>query len=138
MGVMLHHKYGDKIFQVTLHEGHGVFDSVMKELIEPVMEERRNVPVGFDVADSPFSNLRDIASKDYRYFPGLRFADKATGYIYLKPAKKLKKCEWLPGYVSKKMFVTNMPYYRAWARLADKQVNNEQEANEVLKMLFEN
>lgn len=138
MGVMLHHKYGDKIFQVTLHEGHGVFDSVMKELIEPVMEERRNVPVGFDVADSPFSNLRDSDSKDYRYFPNLRFADKATGYIYLKPAKKLKKCEWLPGYVSKKMFVTNMPYYRAWARLADKQVNDEREANEVLKMLFEN
>jgi len=138
MGLLLHHKYGEKIFQVALHEGHGVFDSIMKKFIQPVMEERANVPVGFDVLNSPFADLRDSSSKDYRYFPGLRFADKATGYIYLKPAKKLKKCEWLPGYVSKKMFVTNMPYYKAWARLADKQVNNEQEANEVLKTLLEN
>jgi len=138
MGLLLHHKYGDKIFQVALHEGHGVFDSVMKELIEPVMEERGSAPVGFDVADSPFADLRDSNSKDYRYFPGLRFADKACGYIFLKPAKKLGKCQWLPGYVSKEMFVGNMPYYKAWARLADKQVNNEQEANEALKMLFEN
>jgi len=138
MGVMLYHKYGDKIFQVALHEGHGVFDSVMKKLIKPVMKERGSAPVGFDVAESPFSNLRDSGSKDYRCFAGLRFADKAAGYIYLKPAKKLKKCEWLPGYVSKKMFVANMPYYKAWAQLADKQVSNEREVNEVLKTLLEN
>jgi len=138
MGLLLYHKYGEKIFQVALHEGHGVFDSIMKELIEPVMEERGNVPAGFDVSSSPFANLRDGNSKDYRYYSGLRFADKAYGYIYLKPAKELKKCEWLPGYISKEMFVANKPYYKAWARLADKQVNNEQEVNEVLKMLFEN
>jgi len=138
MGLLLHHKYSEKIFQVVLHEGHGVFDSLMEEFIEPVMEERGNIPVGFDVFDSPFANLRDGSSKDYRYLPSLRFADKACGYIYLKPAKKLKKCGWLSGYISKEMFVKNKPYYKAWGRLADIQVNDEHKANEVLKMLSEN
>lgn len=136
MGAMLHQRYGDQIFQVAMHESY--FDSVMREFIEPIMKKRGNVPAGFDVLDSPFGNLRDNRSSDYHYYPHIGFADKVCGYIYLKPAGELKKCEWLPGYVSKEMFVSNKPYYQAWARLAKRQVNNEHEANEVLKMLFEN
>jgi len=136
MGMMLHHKYGDQIFQVTLHEVY--FDSVMKKFIEPVMKERGNTPAGFDVSDSPFENLRDKDAEDYRFYPNLKFADKAFGYIYLKPANKLGKCQWLPGYISREMFVRNKPYYKAWAGFAEKEINNEQQANEALKMIMEN
>jgi hypothetical protein len=136
MGMMLHHKYGDRVFQVALHQT--FFDSVMGEFIEPVMKERGNTPAGFDVLDSPFGNLRDSNSDDYRCYPSLKFADKACGYIYLKPADKLGKCQWLPGYISREMFVRNEPYYKAWSKLVNRQVNNEQQANEALKMMFEN
>ena len=136
MGVMLHHKYGDRIFQVALHES--FFDSVMKKFIEPVMKERGNIPAGFDVSDSPFGNLRDKNAEDYRFYPNLKFADKACGYIYLKPDDKLGRCQWLPGYISREMFVRNKPYYKAWAKFADRQVNNEQQADEAFKIMFEN
>lgn len=136
MGIMLHHKYEDRIFQVALHQSY--FDSVMREFIEPVMKERGNTPAGFDVSNSPFGNLRDSNSEDYHCYPNLKFADKACGYIYLKPADKLGKCQWLPSYISREMFVRNKPYYKAWAKLVNRQVNNEQQANEALKIMFEN
>jgi uncharacterized RDD family membrane protein YckC len=134
MGMMLHQKYGDEIFQVAFHQ---YFDSVMKDFIEKIMGKREHVPVAFDVADSPFGKLRDNCSQDYNSLPGLRFADKICGYIYLKPLKKLNKCQWLEGYVSKEMFVTNKPYYKAWANLVEMQANNVKEANNALKVIFE-
>jgi hypothetical protein len=134
MGLMLHQKYGDEIYQVALHQP---MEPVMKNFIEPVMVKRGNKPVGFDVADSPFANLRDSDSEDYAYFPDLSFADKAFGYIYLKPFRKLEKCEWLNGYVSTRMFLDNRPYYKAWAELVDKEVDNAKEADEAVKYLFE-
>ena len=135
MGLLLHQKYGDRIFQVALHESY--FNSVMGKFIEPVMKERGNVPVGFDVSGSPFGDLRNNDSEDYHHYPNLRFADKASGYIYLKPVRELGKCGWLDGYVSKKMFLKNKPYYKAWARLGEKEANNAQQANEALKWIFE-
>lgn len=134
MAMLLYQKYGDEIFQVAFHQ---YFDSVMKEFIEKIMEKREHVPVAFDVADSPFGKLRDNRSQDYNSLPGLRFADKICAYIYLKPLKKLNKCQWLEGYVSKEMFVTNKPYYKAWANLVEMQANNVKEANNALKVIFE-
>lgn len=135
MGLLLHQKYGDRIFQVALHEGY--FNSVMGKFVEPLMKERRNVPVGFDVSGSPFGDLRNNDSEDYHHYANLRFADKARGYIYLKPVKELGKCGWLDGYVSRKMFLKNKPYYKAWARLGEREANNAEEANEALKWIFE-
>ncbi len=135
MGLLLHRKYGDRIFQVALHESY--FNSVMGKFIEPLMKERGNLPVGFDVPGSPFRDLRNNDSEDYHRYANLRFADKAPGYIYLKPIGELGKCGWLDGYVSRKMFLKNKPYYKAWARLGDREANNAEEVNEALKWMFE-
>jgi len=35
------------------------------------------------------------------------------------------------------MFLKNKPYYEAWARLGEREVNNVEEVNEVLKWIFE-
>ena len=135
MGLLLHQKYGDDIFQVALHESY--FNSVMGKFVGPVMKERGDMPVGFDVLGSPFEDLRNNDSGDYHHYPNLRFADKARGYIYLNPVRELGKCGWFDGYVSRKMFLKNKPYYKAWARLGEREANNAEEANEALKWIFE-
>ena len=134
MGVILHRKYGDEIFQVVFHQ---YFDSVMRDFIERIMEKRKHVPVAFDVSGNSFGSLRDNRSEDYKYWPGLEFSDKVCGYVYLKPITELSRCQWLEGYISEKMFVTNKPYYKAWADLVKMKANNTQEANNALKILFE-
>lgn len=134
MGLLLHQKYGGRIFQVALHESY--FNSVMGKFIEPVMKKRGGVLVGFNVLGSPFGDLRNNDSEDYHHYPNLRFADKARGYIYLKPVRELGKCGWLDGYVSRKMFLKNKPYYKAWGQLGEKDANNAEEANKALKWIF--
>ncbi|MCK5226529.1 MAG: RDD family protein [Planctomycetes bacterium] len=134
MGALLHQKYGKEVFQVALHEYH--FNPIMRNFIEPIMEKRESVPVGFDIQDSPFANLRDNRSEEYLLQPSLQFADKVSGYIYLKPWREIQKCEWLPGYVSEEMFIANKPFYKAWAKLAGRDVNNAEEVNKTLRFLL--
>jgi hypothetical protein len=35
------------------------------------------------------------------------------------------------------MFVANKPYYKAWARLGEREVNDSEDLNEALKWIFE-
>jgi uncharacterized RDD family membrane protein YckC len=124
MGFMLHQKYGDKVFHIRLHT---FFNSPkIAKLIEKIAAERENVPVGFDVVGSPFALLRNSNSGYFRFRPGVCFSDVASGYVYLKPKNKLKRCEWLSGYISREMFVKNKPFYEAEC---GHKLNNAKEAN---------
>jgi hypothetical protein len=91
--------------------------------------------VGFDVAPSPFAPLRDSGSIDYHFEPRLSFADVADGYIFLANRRELIECQWLPGYVSRGMFVANKPFYQAFARRAGKAVRTAEEFNELFSSL---
>jgi hypothetical protein len=102
-----------------------------------MMKARGNMPAGFDVPGSPFGDLRNKDSEDYHHYANLRLADKARGYIYLKPIGELGKCRWLDGYVSQKMFLKDKPFYKALARLGERQANNTEEANEAFKWIVE-
>jgi hypothetical protein len=111
MGFMLHEKYGEQVFHIRLHTS---FNSPkIAKLIEKAAAERENVPVGFDVIGSPFALLRNSDSGYFRFRPGVCFSDVASGYVYLKPKRKLKRCEWLSGYISRDMFIKNKPFYEA-------------------------
>jgi uncharacterized RDD family membrane protein YckC len=111
MGFMLHQKYGEQVFHIRLHTSFGC--PTIVELIEKAVAKGEIDSVGFDVVGSPFAPLRDKDSYYFRHQPGVCFSDIASGYVYLKPVNKLKRCQWLNGYISEEMFVKNKPYYEA-------------------------
>jgi hypothetical protein len=141
MGFMLHQRHGDKIFQIRLHGMDltaafidGTYDGpgpMMAEFLETVMLIRDNKPVGFDVGTSPLAMLRDDRSFDFHFEPRLGFVDVAAGYVFLAPWRDLKTCEWLEGYISPRMFVTNRPFYRAFGHRAGVEIHDAQDANEL-------
>ncbi len=141
MGFMLHQRHGDKIFQIRLHgmdlsaafmdEIYDGSDPMMAEFLESVMHLRDNRPVGFDVASSPLAMLRDNGSFDFHFEPLLGFVDVAAGYVFLVPRRDLKTCEWLEGYISREMFVSNKPFYQAFGRRAGKEIHDAKDANEL-------
>lgn len=121
MGFMLHRKYGDKIFQVLRHwkddspalayaAYHGPPPG-FSDFLEDLMAKRGDQPVGFTVSGSPFEWLRDSSSYYYHFQPGAAFCDVAGAYLFLKPTREITYAEWMPGFVSEKMFVKNKPYY---------------------------
>ena len=61
----------------------------------------------------------------------VRFADVASGYIFLANRSDLKECQWMPGYISREMFVANKPFYQAFARRAGKEVDTADEFNDL-------
>jgi uncharacterized RDD family membrane protein YckC len=141
MGFLLHQRYGDKVFQIRLHgfdisavyvdkdyDGPG---PALAAFVENIMRKRGKQPVGFDVAPSPFSRLRDSGSFDFHFEPRLSFADVASGYIFLANRSDLKECQWMPGYISREMFVANKPFYQAFARRAGKEVDTADEFNDL-------
>ncbi len=124
MGFMLHQKYGDQVFHIRLHTSYN--SPMIAKLIERAAAERENAPVGFDVVGSPFALLRNSDSRYFRFRPGVCFSDVASGYVYLNPKNKLKRCEWLSGYISRDMFIKNKPFYEAEC---GHKLNNAKEAN---------
>jgi hypothetical protein len=124
MGFMLHQKYGNQVFHIRLHTSYN--SPMIAKLIERAVAERENTPVGFDVVGSPFALLRNSDSGYFRFRPGVCFSDVASGYVYLKPVNKLKRCEWLSGYISRDMFVKNKPFYEGEC---GHKLNNAKEAN---------
>lgn len=134
MGWILHQRYGSQIFQIALHDD--FFLPGVGGCIESLMKEGRDHPVGFSFMDSPFSDLRDSRVDEYALQPGLRFVDKAPGYIYIKPRRALSECTWLRGYISEEMFVRNKPFYQAWAKAIEHHVTNAQQADLALEIVM--
>jgi hypothetical protein len=118
---ILHQKYGDKIFQIAAHGvmmSPGVVDKeykgsgpVLPSVVEKIMSARGDKPVGFDVAGSPFANLRDSESYYFRWQPKVTFADVCEGYVFLKAEKDLASTPWIEGFISDEMFQRSQTYY---------------------------
>lgn len=157
MGTILYQEYGDRIFQIGLHGPHTSPRSVTEELssltkqdddsllfrflsasspqeqpviqdlVEKIMTERGNVPVGFDVVNSPFANLRDRRSYYFHFQPSVRLSDLNRGYIFLKPWKDLTFSSWMEGYVSQDLYDNNKIYRMYYDLLYHQDWKNAQE-----------
>lgn len=125
MGFMLHERYGDRVFQIVLHNGLASGDTVM-QFIERVASQRQDQPFGCDIAGSPFAKLRDSGSGQWPLQPGLCFSDLAAGYIFLGPTAEQQRCEWVEWYISPQMFAKHRRYYEAKLGRA---LNDHEEAN---------
>ena len=98
-GFILHEKYGDQIFQVTLHAG-----SPLGGLLEKVFAKNGSTAVGFDVVGSPFALLRNCKENSFAHQKYVVFSDISQGYVFLKPFKELQKVAWATGFVNEGNF----------------------------------
>lgn len=94
------------------------------------MAYRNHKVVGFDVEGSPLSVLRD--SNNWMFLDTrLGLGDLATGYVYLSPLKKISKCDWIEGYVSQSMYVSNKPFYQSLGKHWNKEIRDAEDVNEL-------
>lgn len=133
MGAILRRRHGDQVCHLRLHDS--LYEGpALVTLIETVQALRANKPVGFSVAASPFANLRDGAGMEYRRDPEARFADFATGYLFLRPISAQHHCAWERGFINQSMFLQDKPYYEAQT---GEQLRNAQEADEAFRRKWE-
>ena len=113
MGSMLLGRYGSAVGQVILH-GEAKTNRVAR-LIEESAKQCAKTRIAFTTADSPFARLRDAEASDYRYRLGRGLADLAAHYIMLMPEEELRECNWMEGFLSRRMLGRNRPYYELLA-----------------------
>lgn len=123
MCYLLHKKYEDRIFQITLHldemspvivdPSYNGPNPTLPALIETLMTRRAIGPIGFDVFCSPLGSLRDSASYYFHYQPTVVFSDVCRGYIVLVPWRKIQHCDWIPGFITPEMFKANKDFFDA-------------------------
>ncbi len=140
MAFMLHEKYADKIFDIRLHTldpspglviaNYKGGEPLIGNFVETVMLARNNLPVGFTVEGSPFAMLRDSNSYYYHFQPSVAFSDLGSGYIFLKPSKDIRKCEWVDGFISKEMFMKHKPFYET---VLNHPLKDAEEADRLMK-----
>lgn len=101
MGNIVYDKIGDKVFNVYLH-GHwtsakgwneqfvypadGVIDALMK---------KQYYPVGFDVINSPFGDLKGDSSFFQYGYDNFTLSLFCDGYVFLAPLSKLESVQWI-------------------------------------------
>jgi uncharacterized RDD family membrane protein YckC len=139
MGVLLHQKYKDEIFQIEMFQP---FDPdnddkncapVFQSFIERLMTAHGNYPAGFNIKNSPFENIRDKCSGYFSLYPTVTYGDLAQGLIFLKPFKDLKKCTWTQRYISNEMFMKYKPLYEVMAK---RKFANANEVNKYFTKIY--
>jgi len=147
LGGILSQKYGDRVFQVCLHQWHfspELFSGgqpiprpVLGGLVEKVLAANGGQPVGFDVEGSPFANLRDRKSCYFAYQDGVVLADVAQGYVFIKPVKELTSgCTWVKGFIVESNFekARGMALQRGW--IAEDECTTPLDLDERISALF--
>ena len=102
LAAKLARKHADRMFQVCLHhempgpDGPARFTGFVEEVVAAAGRKA----VGFDVAGTPFGNLRDDGGQYFRMLGKDRtFRDFAQGYVVLKPARELTPVRWVTGFI---------------------------------------
>ncbi len=111
LGSILHQQYGSRILHVALHQWSFPRESVtgdnnvsprkpMGGVLEKIFAKNNNTPVGFDVFNSPFADLRDNEDCHFAFQQYVTFSDIAEGYVFLRPLDELHKTTWADGFVN--------------------------------------
>ncbi len=125
MAYILYKKYGDKIFQILLHNNY--ISVPIANWIERSVAKSKFKQIGLDLFKSSFNVLRDSSSSYFRFEPDVCLGDLADGYVYLVPCDSLKPGKFIINFISPKMFASEKPYYELIAGKSfsnSKQVNN--------------
>jgi hypothetical protein len=105
MATVLHQKYGDRIYQVVLHQPlpgkSGPSD--LTKLIEQLSESRPD-PWAMEIHGSPFETLTDRGCEVLKLLPNSTVGEMAQSYVFLAPATQLSPMRWHPGFVKPEHF----------------------------------
>ena len=111
MGYLLAQRHHKRIFQICLHQRHiavapaeGCCEPLLPALIEAVAQSSGPSNIGWDIAGSPFANLRDPNSVYFACRPDLVFSDVAEGYVFLSPLAELNRVSWIHGFINQDNF----------------------------------
>ena len=102
MGKYLKEKHGDKIFQIRAQA------SSDPSIINRIMKFRNHASVGFNMHESPFTNILVPVGKGA---PDVPLSKLAEGYLYLKSRASLHSNTTIKGYVTESMFHKYKEYY---------------------------
>lgn len=126
-GLILNEKYKGNIGQILLWHTTADFkkneNKSMDNFIESIMNKRDNLPIGFNIENSPFGLLRDSTAMYFNKWRSVSFKDITQGLIFLKPLDKLQKCTWTENYISSEMFLKYKLFYEL--KLEQKISNNK-------------
>ena len=106
LGTVLKRRFGDRVFQVSLHHelrtpaGRSWLTRWLEELVASTGRDA----LGFDVAGSPFADLRDDEVGQWGLVPDAGLGDLAMGYVYLAPHDDLGRARWIPGFIDDSTF----------------------------------
>jgi hypothetical protein len=135
---VLNEKYGDKVFQVTLHQDlpGNKGKMTLLPLIESAAKENGGAPVAFDVAGSPFGELSDAHCVYFKHPDIKTFADLAEGYVFLAPTRALSKVTWASDFIEENNYerAKGIALKMKWIR--EGEVSNPKELNEALSRRF--
>ena len=110
MGAMLIGRYGNQIGQVVLHQKFS-FGGVA-QLFEELVPDELQTGFAIQTTNSPFARLRDGDSTSYfTRAANMQFSDLVSSYLFLVPESELETCDWMEGFVSRRMFGRNKPFY---------------------------
>jgi uncharacterized RDD family membrane protein YckC len=113
MGSMLFGRYGSAVGEAALH--YRTQTDRVARLIEESAQQCSKTQIAFTTADSPFAKLRDQEVYEYKSRPGRGLADLASHYIMLAPEEELRECDWMEGFLARRMLGRNRPYYELLA-----------------------
>lgn len=146
LGCLLAKAYGEKVFQIRLHQwdyaaddtrGMGRPRQVLGGLVERLMAANGNRPVAFDVEASPFEKLRDRKSYYFAFQPKVVFADLNQGYVFHTPVKQSRRCRWAVGFIDQSNYekARKMASFRGWIKPGE--YNTPKELDARFKAIFE-
>ena len=143
MGYLLAQRYGDRVFQICLHQRHipvagaeGRREPLLPAFIEAVTQSSGLSNVGWDIVASPFAHLRDPNSAYFACEPDLVFSDLAEGYVFLAPLAELNPVSWIPGFIKEGHFAkaNAITLKRGWLNTPAK---TPEELDTFLRQIFE-
>ncbi len=121
MGNLVYAKIKDRAFNILLHCPWGPDDAEESEenqtypargIIDALMPTLKNKPVGFDLKNSPFGEIKDERCYYAIGHEGFKLSDLYDGYIYQKPLTNYRGCT-----VDTK-FIDNSNFRQLWADLS--------------------
>ncbi|HEX3046603.1 MAG TPA: hypothetical protein VHY08_17740 [Bacillota bacterium] len=128
MGVYLHQQYGERIFQICFHQPYYIEGNQGKgkgfyipSFMDEIYKGNQNKPIGFDIVNSPFENIRDNQTDYFVDDDKVVFGMVTKGYIIFKPLKALKNTPFIDNFIDHSNFEKAKEFIktRGWFEFTD-------------------